>query len=151
MGLNKFRTCTTAVAFCGSFSPPIKLLGEKLLIEFFFSVLSLFSPFPSSSSQQFYAFSPFEHQLLRFTIPSTAISASGTFTRLCFMIQYWIIICGSDYEEQKYMYLLIPYSTSFSGFPHCDQTTNFVAWVRERTTPTGRPPLVGEVSANFYW
>jgi hypothetical protein len=25
-----------------------------------------------------------------------------------------------------------------------------VAWVRERTIPTGRPPLVGEVSANFY-
>jgi hypothetical protein len=26
-----------------------------------------------------------------------------------------------------------------------------VAWVRERTTPTERPPLVGEVSANFCW
>jgi hypothetical protein len=24
-----------------------------------------------------------------------------------------------------------------------------VAWVRERTTPTERPPLVGEVIANF--
>jgi hypothetical protein len=28
--------------------------------------------------------------------------------------------------------------------------TNSVALVRERTTPTERPPLVGEVSANFY-
>jgi hypothetical protein len=26
---------------------------------------------------------------------------------------------------------------------------NFVAWVRDRTIPTKRPPLVGEVSANF--
>jgi hypothetical protein len=26
---------------------------------------------------------------------------------------------------------------------------NSVAWVRERTVPTERPPLVGEVSANF--
>jgi hypothetical protein len=24
-----------------------------------------------------------------------------------------------------------------------------MAWVRERTTPTERPPLVGEVIANF--
>jgi hypothetical protein len=28
--------------------------------------------------------------------------------------------------------------------------TNFVALVRERTIPTERPPLVGEVNANFY-
>jgi hypothetical protein len=27
--------------------------------------------------------------------------------------------------------------------------TNSVAWVRERTLPTERPPLVGEVIANF--
>jgi hypothetical protein len=27
---------------------------------------------------------------------------------------------------------------------------NSVAFVRERTIPTERPPLVGEVSANFY-
>jgi hypothetical protein len=27
--------------------------------------------------------------------------------------------------------------------------TNSVAWVRERTIPTERPQLVGEVSANF--
>jgi hypothetical protein len=29
------------------------------------------------------------------------------------------------------------------------QTTNSVAWVRERTTRTERLPLVGEDSANF--
>jgi hypothetical protein len=27
---------------------------------------------------------------------------------------------------------------------------NFVAWVRERTIPAERPPLVSEVSANFF-
>jgi hypothetical protein len=27
--------------------------------------------------------------------------------------------------------------------------TNFVAWAHERTTPSERPPLVGEDSANF--
>jgi hypothetical protein len=26
---------------------------------------------------------------------------------------------------------------------------NSMVWVRERTTPTERPPLVGEVNANF--
>jgi hypothetical protein len=26
---------------------------------------------------------------------------------------------------------------------------NFMVWVRERTIPTDRPPLVGEVIANF--
>jgi hypothetical protein len=30
------------------------------------------------------------------------------------------------------------------------KTKNSVAWVRERTIQTERPPLVGEVSANFY-
>jgi hypothetical protein len=30
-----------------------------------------------------------------------------------------------------------------------NQTTNSVALVRERTIPTERQPLVGEVSANF--
>jgi hypothetical protein len=28
---------------------------------------------------------------------------------------------------------------------------NSVAWVRERTKPTERQPLVGEVSANLFW
>jgi hypothetical protein len=28
--------------------------------------------------------------------------------------------------------------------------TNTEAWVRERTLPTEQPPLVGEVSANFF-
>jgi hypothetical protein len=29
--------------------------------------------------------------------------------------------------------------------------TNSMAWVRERTLRTERPPLVGEVIANFFW
>jgi hypothetical protein len=28
---------------------------------------------------------------------------------------------------------------------------NSVVWVRERTIPTERPPLAGEVRANFCW
>jgi hypothetical protein len=31
-----------------------------------------------------------------------------------------------------------------------NKQTNSVAFVRERTIPTERPPLVGEVSANFF-
>jgi hypothetical protein len=31
----------------------------------------------------------------------------------------------------------------------CKKQTNSMVWVRERTIPTERPPLVGEVSANF--
>jgi hypothetical protein len=39
---------------------------------------------------------------------------------------------------------------SYSASPFQNkQTTNSVALVRERTIPTERPPLVGEVSANF--
>jgi hypothetical protein len=36
-----------------------------------------------------------------------------------------------------------------SGTTIRHKTTNSVAWVRERTIPTERPPLVGEASANF--
>jgi hypothetical protein len=32
---------------------------------------------------------------------------------------------------------------------HCNKQTNSMVWVRERTIPTERPPLVGEVIANF--
>jgi hypothetical protein len=28
---------------------------------------------------------------------------------------------------------------------------NSLALIRERTIPTERPPLVGEISANFFW
>jgi hypothetical protein len=35
------------------------------------------------------------------------------------------------------------------GLPATKQKTNSMAWVRKRTIPTERPPLVGEVSANF--
>jgi hypothetical protein len=31
-----------------------------------------------------------------------------------------------------------------------EQQTNSMVWVRERTIPTERPPLVGEVIANFW-
>jgi hypothetical protein len=32
---------------------------------------------------------------------------------------------------------------------HCRTTKNSMVWVRERTIPTERPPLIGEVIANF--
>jgi hypothetical protein len=38
---------------------------------------------------------------------------------------------------------------SMQIFDDDDNNNNFVALVRERTVPTGRPPLVGQVSANF--
>jgi hypothetical protein len=38
---------------------------------------------------------------------------------------------------------------SKSMITFCKQLKNSVAWVRERTIPTKRPQLVGEVSANF--
>jgi hypothetical protein len=46
----------------------------------------------------------------------------------------------------------MPLFTSFIQFPECTGTnkqTNSMAWVRERTIPTERPPLLGEVVANF--
>jgi hypothetical protein len=30
------------------------------------------------------------------------------------------------------------------------KTKNSMVWIRERTIPTERPPLIGEVIANFY-
>jgi hypothetical protein len=39
-------------------------------------------------------------------------------------------------------------SQSFKNFPFSYTKLNSVTWVRERTIPTERPPLVGEVSAN---
>jgi hypothetical protein len=36
------------------------------------------------------------------------------------------------------------------AFTFTTNKTNSMAWVHERTIPTERPPLVGEISANFY-
>jgi hypothetical protein len=41
------------------------------------------------------------------------------------------------------------FSQNSAGEP-TSETTNSVALVRERTIPTERPPLVGEISANFW-
>jgi hypothetical protein len=50
--------------------------------------------------------------------------------------------------------VIIKNSMNFSqsvcvGFVSSSEYNNSVALVRERTIPTERPPLVGEVSANF--
>jgi hypothetical protein len=52
-----------------------------------------------------------------------------------------------------YDYISCPGCLSPPGilYSPCIIITNSVALVRERTIPTERPPLVGEVSANFCW
>jgi hypothetical protein len=52
----------------------------------------------------------------------------------------------SDVEWLNLMSYCITWLTTIL----CILIWNFVAWVRERPMPTERPPLVGEVSANFY-
>jgi hypothetical protein len=42
------------------------------------------------------------------------------------------------------------YSSHTSVLIHPEYNNNSVVWVRERTIPTERPPLVGEVSAKFW-
>jgi hypothetical protein len=57
--------------------------------------------------------------------------------------------------EQVFMYGenqgKFPTSILLCYSPQPPQTiiTNSVAWVHEQTIPTERPPLVGEVNANF--
>jgi hypothetical protein len=43
----------------------------------------------------------------------------------------------------------IRFSTSLLTTDSVTNKTNSMVWVRERTIPTERPPLVGEVIANF--
>jgi hypothetical protein len=47
------------------------------------------------------------------------------------------------------MYVLLPCAYKPFGQWQVDIKLNSVAWVRERTIPTERPPLVGQVNANF--
>jgi hypothetical protein len=53
------------------------------------------------------------------------------------------------------LHMLQPYlghllaSVRFLKLLHCTSKKNSLVWVRERTIPTERPPLVGEVNANF--
>jgi hypothetical protein len=48
-----------------------------------------------------------------------------------------------------YIYIYIYIYIHTHTYIHTRTYNNSVALVRERTTPTERPPLVGEVSANF--
>jgi hypothetical protein len=54
-------------------------------------------------------------------------------------IAYMGVHCYGDLVNFSHMILRVDF----------DLLTNFVALVRERTVPTERPPLVGEVSANI--
>jgi hypothetical protein len=47
------------------------------------------------------------------------------------------------------MYLLFVFSYMYLYYVLKKLKTS-VEWVRERTLPTERPPLVGDVSANFW-
>jgi hypothetical protein len=48
----------------------------------------------------------------------------------------------------RFIIRLIPEDTGWSRYWQIKK--NSMVWVRERTIPTERPPLVGEVVANFY-
>jgi hypothetical protein len=48
------------------------------------------------------------------------------------------------------MYLSVGYEEQREILFHASLNNNIVAFVRERTAPTERPPLIGEVSTNFY-
>jgi hypothetical protein len=58
-------------------------------------------------------------------------------------------ICGTGLHFRNMKVITVQNYLSFSW--RCKKATCSVAWVRERTIPTERPPLVGEVSANFLW
>jgi hypothetical protein len=54
------------------------------------------------------------------------------------------------HSEVKYLYVLIfSFFNCYSISLDQKKEKNSMVWVRERTIPTERPPLVGEVIANF--
>jgi hypothetical protein len=60
-------------------------------------------------------------------------------------MEYWITIRTERCSEIVRNLLLCKIN-----FWHWNLTINSVAWVRKRTVPTERQPLVGEVSSNFF-
>jgi hypothetical protein len=69
-------------------------------------------------------------------------------------VGYDIYSAVSYTRRPKDIFLLFMQSQSVlsewgSGAQQTNKQTNSMVWVRERTTPTERPPLVGEVIANF--
>jgi hypothetical protein len=80
-------------------------------------------------------------------IPITTIIAQSPKAGL---FQYRSLTFTALYSIQS------PWTFSYTNpFPSVDDKTklklNSVAWIRERTIFTERPPLSGEVSANFSW
>jgi hypothetical protein len=61
-------------------------------------------------------------------------------------------ICGTGVLRVPYyqMWLGTPIHASRNYKQNKTKQKNSMVWVRERTIPTERPPLVGEVIANFY-
>jgi hypothetical protein len=69
-----------------------------------------------------------------------------------------LVYKNSGKEEIMLIFMqILPELLSFYGEMNVNYTTtttttkklNSMVWVRERTIPTERPPLVGEVIANF--
>jgi hypothetical protein len=63
---------------------------------------------------------------------------------------YWLDMFVYPPNEASFQAILIYYMQNKTQPIAAPDWYNSVAWVRERTIPTGRPPLVGEVSAIFW-
>jgi hypothetical protein len=74
---------------------------------------------------------------------------SGAVTHWCYHrrgadLKYFIHVRITVYHQEELFISLIYHKGTTKK-----QKSNSVSWVRERTIPTERPPLVGEASANF--
>jgi hypothetical protein len=58
------------------------------------------------------------------------------------------LLMGGAYSV-RFSLCLVPSDLWYSQLTHRVYITNSVAWVRKRTIPTKRPPLVGEIRSNF--
>jgi hypothetical protein len=60
-----------------------------------------------------------------------------------------VIVCTTRFNVPKFWILPTECICAPYGSANNQKLTNSVALIRERTMPIERPPLVGEVSANF--
>jgi hypothetical protein len=102
-------------------------------------------PCPESSSTP-WTFS-YDYKLRTDLSRSVSILALSTPVSLPMRLPYWNYASISCFLFTRYV--LCPSSPS-RHFTLTTTKTNSVVWVRERTIPTERKPLVGEVSAKLY-
>jgi hypothetical protein len=74
------------------------------------------------------------------------LKSGVSFFFLCFFISFSEIVYKFRLRFERQ--ILKPV-VAFILLLYSKLTKNSVAWVRKRTIPTERPPLVGEISANF--